>query len=84
VEHSAEAATFMVVGGKSMRNTLESERTPLAESAASEQAWPHRRAARPVLQPIGRNEPLLLQNARTPKTCHKSNDFQPLWRIAQF
>ncbi len=54
VKHSAEAATFTVVGGKSMRNPQESERTPLAENAASEQAS----RERPVSQPIGPSEPL--------------------------
>jgi polyhydroxyalkanoate synthase subunit PhaC len=59
VEHSAEAPTFMAVDGKSMRNTHESERTPLAENAASEQARPRQTSReRPVSQPIGPSEPL--------------------------
>ena len=54
VEHSAEAPTFTAVDGKSMRNTRESERTPLAENAASEQARPRQTSReRPVSQPIG-------------------------------
>ena len=54
VEHTAEAPTFMAVDGKSMRNAHESERTPLAENAASEQARPRQtRRERPVSQPCG-------------------------------
>ena len=59
VEHTAEAPTFMAVDGESMRNAHESERTPLAENAASEQARPRQTSReRPVSQPIGRGEPL--------------------------
>jgi polyhydroxyalkanoate synthase subunit PhaC len=59
VEQSAEAPTFTAVDGKSMRNTHESERTPLAENAASEQARPRQTSReRPVSQPIGPSEPL--------------------------
>ena len=59
VEHSAEAPTFMVVGGKSMRNTHESEQTSLAENAASEQGRPRQTSReRPVSQPIGPSESL--------------------------
>ena len=59
VKHSAEAATFMVVGGKSMRNPHESERTSLAENAAPEQAHSRQTSReRPVSQPIGPSESL--------------------------
>jgi len=59
VKHSAEAATFMVVGGKSMRNPHESERTSLAENAAPEQSHSRQTSReRPVSQPIGPSESL--------------------------
>src|SRR5438046_790675 len=59
VEHSGEAPTFTAVDSNSMRNTHESQGTPLTENAASEQARPRQTSReRPVSQPIGPSEPL--------------------------